>query len=255
MNSEMPGKELWTRRHWVKQFMLGSAAAFGVGGIQRSRLLADISPSVPPTDILTLHIAQDFPEMLSGNTPSIQVQISGFPEVIMMTLVSAGMYVLNSKCTHLGCTVNYWQPDVSILCPCHGSNYNVDGSLIIGAVGNTQQAPLAAYNFNWDGIDLQIEVPGLNLTVNKVAVESIVPGNTRLRLDFPGRALSTYEVFYTPDLMSDEQQVLFSLTADGAADQSSIDIGDDDTPTSVWVDNSDTQGFYSIALVVTQLNY
>ena len=192
--------------------------------------------------------------MLTGDTPSIQIQISGFPEVIMITLVSQGMFVLNSRCTHMGCTVNAWNAGDNILCPCHGSNYNVDGSIIVAAVPGSGQPSLATYDFNWDGSDLlQIDVPGLDLTVNQIAVEKIIPGNTRLRLDFPGRALSTYQVFYTPDLVSEAQSVQFSLTADGAADQSSIDIGFSDTPTSVWVDDSGTQGFYSIALVITQI--
>jgi len=255
MNPENFAVKPWTRRRWVKQFMLGSAVALGLGQGWRGRLLADIAQDVPPTDILPLQIATDFPGVLSGDTPSIQIQISQYPEVIMITLGPGGMYVLNSRCTHQGCTVNYWTASNNILCPCHGSNYNIDGTLIFGAAGPFQP-PLATYDFDWDGFNLlQIYVPDLNLAVSNVAVQTITAGNTRLRLDFPGRGLSTYQVLYTPDLVTEPQQVMFSLTATGAADQCSIDIGVADTPTSVWVDNASTQGFYSIELVITQLIY
>jgi hypothetical protein len=127
--------------------------------------------------------------------------------------------------------------------------------LIWGAAG-PQQPGLATYDFNWDGYDLlQIYVPDLNLTINNVSVESTTSGNTRLRLDFPGRGFSTYQVFYTPDLVTTPQQVMFSLTATGPANQSEITMGIADTPTSVWVDNNGTQGFYTIDLEITQMFY
>lgn len=255
MTSNNSGENLCTRRQWVKQFVLGSAVVCGAGATWRGRLLADISPTSNPMDILALHIATDFPDLLGGGTPSIQIQISGFPEIIMVTLTSQGMYVLNSKCTHMGCTVYPWNASDNILCPCHGSNYNIDGTIIREAVPGSGQPGLNSYQFNWDGFDLlQILVPGLDLTVNKVGVEKITAGTTRLRLDFPGRALTTYQVFYTPDLISEAQPVQFSLTANGPVDQDSIDIGLNNTPTSVWVDDSGTEGFYSIALVVTQIS-
>jgi hypothetical protein len=143
----------------------------------------------------------------------------------------------------------------NILCPCHGSNYNIDGSVIFGAAGQFQP-PLATYDFTWDGSDLlQILILGLNLTINKVVVTGHTGGNTRLRLDFPGRGGSTYQVLYAPDLATDLQQVNFALSPFDAADQSSVDVGPDDLPMSVWVDGAGAQGFYRVQLVVTQLIY
>jgi cytochrome b6-f complex iron-sulfur subunit len=43
-----------------------------------------------------------------------------------------GMYVLIAVCTHLGCTP-IWHPDEQrIKCPCHGSNFLVDGQNVAG---------------------------------------------------------------------------------------------------------------------------
>jgi len=39
--------------------------------------------------------------------------------------------VLSSRCTHLGCKINESKQD-NLLCPCHGSSFNLDGSPIKG---------------------------------------------------------------------------------------------------------------------------
>jgi cytochrome b6-f complex iron-sulfur subunit len=43
-----------------------------------------------------------------------------------------GVYALWARCTHLGCTPNWFPAEVRFKCPCHGSNYNVDGDVIAG---------------------------------------------------------------------------------------------------------------------------
>jgi len=42
------------------------------------------------------------------------------------------MYALWSRCTHLGCTPNWFQAESRFRCPCHGSNFNLDGDVIAG---------------------------------------------------------------------------------------------------------------------------
>lgn len=43
-----------------------------------------------------------------------------------------GMYGFVARCTHLGCTPNWSDAENRIRCPCHGSNFNVDGDVIAG---------------------------------------------------------------------------------------------------------------------------
>jgi len=39
--------------------------------------------------------------------------------------------ILSSKCTHLGCKINKLEDD-KLICPCHGSQFNLDGNVIRG---------------------------------------------------------------------------------------------------------------------------
>ncbi|MBI4826483.1 MAG: ubiquinol-cytochrome c reductase iron-sulfur subunit [Nitrospirae bacterium] len=37
------------------------------------------------------------------------------------------LYAIQAKCTHLGCTPNWFSDDKVFKCPCHGSRYHADG--------------------------------------------------------------------------------------------------------------------------------
>lgn len=43
-----------------------------------------------------------------------------------------GLYALSMTCTHLGCTVRWFQTDAMFRCPCHGSRYLRDGVRFYG---------------------------------------------------------------------------------------------------------------------------
>jgi menaquinol-cytochrome c reductase iron-sulfur subunit len=70
------------------------------------------------------------------------------------TVTSYGLYVikksdtnflvLSSKCTHLGCTVN-WKPDRNeFVCPCHDAQFSIDGKVL----GGPPPRPLDSYTGN-----------------------------------------------------------------------------------------------------------
>ncbi len=255
MNTDSPEShsELWSRRRWIRQFMLGSAVALGAGRAVQSTLLAELSPFIPKSDILPISFS-NFPGFLTGETPSLQLLLSVFDEAIMINKAPYNdyIYVLNSRCTHQGCLVNKWDLFQNIECPCHGSIFGIDGSLISGAEG-PQQPPLQSYAFDYDGVDLlRIYIPGLNLNINGITAENITPSNKRLRLSFPGRAGCEYGVRYSPDLNAAPQPALFAITANGPANQTSL-VTYTDTPLNVWVDNAGPRGFYRIELILPEL--
>lgn len=43
-----------------------------------------------------------------------------------------GIYAVYARCTHLGCTPNYFDAEKRFKCPCHGSNFNLSGDVIAG---------------------------------------------------------------------------------------------------------------------------
>jgi cytochrome b6-f complex iron-sulfur subunit len=43
-----------------------------------------------------------------------------------------GMYALIAICTHLGCTPNWFANENRFKCPCHGSNFLMDGTNVAG---------------------------------------------------------------------------------------------------------------------------
>ena len=43
-----------------------------------------------------------------------------------------GFYCFWARCTHLGCTPNWFEAEARFKCPCHGSNFNKDGDVIAG---------------------------------------------------------------------------------------------------------------------------
>jgi cytochrome b6-f complex iron-sulfur subunit len=44
----------------------------------------------------------------------------------------SGIYALTATCTHLGCMTRYYADESLFKCPCHGSNFTVQGDPIAG---------------------------------------------------------------------------------------------------------------------------
>jgi Rieske Fe-S protein len=66
---------------------------------------------------------------------------------VVVTQPSAGVFKgLSAKCTHKGCTVDK-VADGTIDCPCHGSKFNLDGTVAKGPA----QEPLATENITVQG--------------------------------------------------------------------------------------------------------
>jgi cytochrome b6-f complex iron-sulfur subunit len=93
----------------------GLAAAVGV-----ARYLSfDPSPAVPT------RFALDLPDTYPVGS------VTRVPEArAWLVRDERGFFALSGICTHLGCTIN--QSAEGFLCPCHGSRFAPDGSVIAG---------------------------------------------------------------------------------------------------------------------------
>jgi cytochrome b6-f complex iron-sulfur subunit len=100
----------------------------------------------------------------NGGTPTIDLSSSSFSSLqtvggyaysgnIIIIRTSTSNYVALTKiCTHQGCTVTYDSSADKIICPCHGSQYNTSGTVLLGPA----PSPLKMYTVTVDGKSLKI---------------------------------------------------------------------------------------------------
>jgi len=82
-----------------------------------------------------------------AKTADVPVGSGVIVDKIVVTQPTAGVFKgFSAKCTHAGCTVNK-VADGTIDCPCHGSKYNLDGSVANGPA----QKPLQVENITVQG--------------------------------------------------------------------------------------------------------
>ena len=94
----------------------------------------------------------DFPE-LKAVGGSIVGMTSGYPNPIVIAHVDGDRFVaLDAVCTHMRCTVEYNALNLPLDCPCHGSTYEVDGSVI----GGPAPRPLHKFAAHSDGMAVTI---------------------------------------------------------------------------------------------------
>lgn len=55
---------------------------------------------------------------------------SGSPAIVSRQ--NGKLIAFSAVCTHLGCTVAYLEHDEILRCPCHGGEYDIDGTVIDG---------------------------------------------------------------------------------------------------------------------------
>lgn len=64
------------------------------------------------------------------------------------------VYAIDSVCTHQGCAVDWDGDKKQIICPCHGSTFNADGTVIKGAATK----PLKSYEAKIDGDSILVKI-------------------------------------------------------------------------------------------------
>lgn len=111
------------RRDFLARIGVGACAAACLGsGVVTFDYLEPKVLFEPPT---TFHAgsALDYPDgTLRFNKEQRAYVVGG----------SGGVYALSAVCTHLGCITRFRSDENVIACPCHGSRFDLEGSVIHG---------------------------------------------------------------------------------------------------------------------------
>ena len=92
-----------------------------------------------------LYLSEENSKILLGSETSLLVKSkSTNDKIIVVHLANGDLYAVSSICTHMGCDVEYDKSLHHLRCPCHGSQYGLDGSNIKGPA----RKPLKSYDIN-----------------------------------------------------------------------------------------------------------
>jgi Rieske Fe-S protein len=238
-----------TRRNFVKIVWFGAASSslFGKAWLATATA-APSAATVGGTGVLHLNIS-DFPALQSANG-SVSLSVTNNIGVFYPLLVNRGtgnqFFALSTRCTHLGCVVPPFSSAFGAsVCPCHGSRYSIDGTVI----GGPAPASLSRYTNTFDGVNsLRIQLPGLGYSISTLAVQT--GAGPRLRMSFRTLQNAEYQVRVRESIGGQWSITMFATTADGQA-VNDILVGNGFTR-DVFVDSSTPSGFYAITMRATQ---
>jgi cytochrome b6-f complex iron-sulfur subunit len=112
-----------SRRQFFIKFGATSLAVAGAGACVYA--LQYLSPSVLYEPSPTVNVGR--PEHYAVGSVTLDLRHS-----IFVVRDPGGFYALSAVCTHLGC-LSVWKPEAEVIaCPCHGSSFQKDGSVIAG---------------------------------------------------------------------------------------------------------------------------
>jgi len=242
-----------SRRRFIKFIAFSSACSLA----GKSLFVLEANAEPTPDGVLKIKLS-DWPALQSPRG-SIQLGIhpiggweplpEGFVYPVTINRGEEGeFYAIDSECTHNSCIVPTWDSDfLSMKCPCHFSEYALDGGLIIGAEGNPDQASLRQYPSSFDGDDtLTIKIPALGFKTTGRPVTTNA-GN-RFRIDFPTLPESQYAFSYRPAVTMPWTDIEVALTPDGPINNSFIAA--DGIPQTVYAARTGPTGFYSVSILL-----
>ena len=245
-----------SRRRFIKSFVVGTAYSTMAGADWFATLLADCTASTTTAGILRVKVS-DFPALQSDNgsvrllfhpinaSSNLPANSSFYP--VLINRVAAGQFLaLNTRCSHQSCVVPPFNPaNGSSTCPCHFSQYRIDGTVIPGSLA---QFPLSRFTLSFDGVDLLcIEIPNLGYNVTGATLQT--SAGPRFSLQFPTKSALKYEVRFRQSVPDPGTVVPSSTTETGAA-TSNVLSGTGATAT-LYVDRTAAAGFYSVAVQTT----
>ena len=107
--------------------LIGWGSFFAAIGISLIGTVRFLFPSVlfEQPSIFTIGFPDDF--KINGNSDYQVYETWKAEHSVWIVRENSRIYALHSKCTHLGCTPNWFAEDRVFKCPCHGSQFYSNG--------------------------------------------------------------------------------------------------------------------------------
>jgi Rieske Fe-S protein len=138
----MPGSSHFSRRDFIKSATAAVGGLITVGiGIPAVAYLIDPALReskkelwVRAGKLADMPIGKPFPFSFTS------VQVNGWERtastyggfVIRISESPNNLVVLSSRCTHLGCNVNWHEETAHFICPCHDASFDAEGNVVDG---------------------------------------------------------------------------------------------------------------------------
>lgn len=151
MRSPYAHLDALTRRQFSKVSLDMLTALLGIAAAAAGLLRLPM-PHVLPTPSRRFRIGtlRDYPPKTERYFES---------ERVLVRADESGIFAVSLVCTHLGCTVARDANQAGFLCPCHGSKYRDDGSVIAGpAPRRLRSLEVVAEPSGWLAVDAGREV-------------------------------------------------------------------------------------------------
>lgn len=225
--------------------MVGLVTSLAGGWPGVNLFVADLLADEPPGQFL-LNLA-DFPALASVNG-SVVLSLPGASHALAQIVVTRAannqFYAVDSTCAHNQCTVPpFSAAEKAIVCSCHGSRYQVDGTLL----GGPAQRGLRAFTATLDTpATLRITIPEFGFRA-LASLSSVVAGSRRLKLAFPALAFLTYQVKFRATTQAAWAAVAFARFSNGAFDSTELQgIGREE---AIYVAAPQPTGFFSVVTI------
>lgn len=114
------------RRQFISFAAAGVATVLAMGGTLVASVVHFLFPTVyyEPPRRFKIGFARDYP----FGAPTFLPQ----EKVYIFRNEKSGFAAASAVCTHLGCTIKWFESDHEFHCPCHGSIFAADGKVLHG---------------------------------------------------------------------------------------------------------------------------
>lgn len=118
-------------------------AGAAVGGVILLSQVAEGQPQQPRLDALALPFSQY--QQLAQVGGQVTARLPDGTDLLVVRVANDRVIAVGSKCTHNGCAVAYDPNTQRIVCPCHQSQFDLNGQPVAGPA----RRPLPAFRCDW----------------------------------------------------------------------------------------------------------